>query len=418
MQVTLISRDDTLKQVCQEALASLPAEWRMIAADPDEPFSAGELNIWDWGWHAPLVHLSGGPHQGAHIVVTSREDAGTVLEAFPFPAVTVLLKPVNPETLRCFLEQAASRHQGSGAAKAWPQSSLRKDRDSILDCLLETMLRMQEHDQDRTNFLARAVHDFRTPLTAVTGYSGMLLSGQLGPVNLAQREVLERTLYSTRRLSRLAAALFHWSVGSQVGLQPHAESDIEECCRRAVHEMRPLAGEKSISVEVDLQTPEHALYFDPAQMEQVLVNLLENSCKFTPRGGYIKVRGFSTFLAQREADVPEGSSIERRRDAAYSANAYRMEISDNGMGMRPEHRQTIFQECTPYGGGSDRSGSGLGLAICRRILAEHGGEIFAESGQQGVTFVFVLPFADGEGAAVQRNEGIHMVAEAVGRNET
>jgi signal transduction histidine kinase len=81
------------------------------------------------------------------------------------------------------------------------------------------------------------------------------------------------------------------------------------------------------------------------------------------------------------------------------------------MGVRPEHLQTIFQEYTSYGGGGDRSGSGLGLAICKRILAEHGGEIFAESRHKGVTFVFHLPFsrpAAGESSAADR--GIHLVA--------
>jgi signal transduction histidine kinase len=183
----------------------------------------------------------------------------------------------------------------------------------------------------------------------------------------------------------------------RVGLQSQIrEADIEECCRQALHEVRPLADEKSISVDLDLQAPEQPLCFDPAQMEQLLVNLLENSCKFTPRGGYIRVRGFPAFWERRSAAVSRGIGRDARRAAARGsrrANAYRVEVSDNGMGVRPEHLQTIFQEYTSYGGGSDRSGSGLGLAICKRILAEHGGEIFAESGNQGVTFVFHLPFA-------------------------
>jgi signal transduction histidine kinase len=96
-----------------------------------------------------------------------------------------------------------------------------------------------------------------------------------------------------------------------------------------------------------------------------------------------------------------------------------MEISDNGMGVRPEHLETIFREYTSYGGGSDRSGTGLGLAICKRILAEHGGHIFAESGNQGVTFIFHLPFAKPEEREEQRDfagaaSGIHLVAETVG----
>jgi signal transduction histidine kinase len=371
-----------------------------------------------------LPHLLGGQGSSqAHMLVVGREEARNIVDVLPCSAVTLVLKPVNPDALRTFLEQAANHYDAPSGPETGRIGSLRQDRDTIPDCLLATTLRLQEYDRDRMNFLARAVHDFRTPLTAVNGYCGLLLSGQFGPLTVAQQEVFDRTLHSIRRLSRLATALFQWSSGLRAGLQSQIrEADIEECCRQALHEIRPLADEKSISVDLDLQAPEQPLCFDPAQVEQLFVNLLENSCKFTPRGGYIQVRGFQAFWERRSAAVSQGAVsqdsvlIERRRVPSRRANAYRMEVSDNGMGVRPEHLRTIFQEYTSYGGGSDRSGSGLGLAICRRILAEHGGEIFAESGNQGVTFVFHLPFttpATGESSYADRG-GIHLVAETVG----
>jgi signal transduction histidine kinase len=342
-------------------------------------------------------------------------DAMQMLSCF---AVTLVLKPVNPDALRTFLEQAANYTDTRDSSENGRIGSLRHDRDTILDCLLTTTLRLQEYDQDRMNFLARAVHDFRTPLTAVNGYCGLLLSGQFGPLTLAQQEALDRTLHSIRRLSRLATALFQWSSGLRVGLQSQIrEADIEECCRQAFHEVRPLADEKSISIDLDLRAPEQSLCFDPVQVEQLLVNLLENSCKFTPRGSYIQVRGFPAFWERRSAAVSQqGALVERRRAPSRRPNAYRMEVSDDGMGVRPEHLRTIFQEYTSYGGGTDRSGSGLGLAICKRILAEHGGEIFAESSNRGVRFVFHLPFTrlpSGESPDADRG-GIHLVAETVG----
>lgn len=412
MHVALISRDDSLNRLCREVLATLPArDWTLLVASPDEPTPAADLYLWDWGRPMPLPHLLSQPGSAhAHMLVIGREDARNILEVLPGSAVTLVLKPVNADALRTFLEQAAGR-----------MGSLRHDRDAILDTLLATTLRLQEYDQDRMNFLARAVHDFRTPLTAVNGYCGLLLSGEFGPLSAAQQEVLDRTLHSVRRLSRLATGLFQWSTGSRVGLASQIrEGDVEECCRQALHEIRPLTDEKTISVELDLQPPGQPLCFDAAQVEQLMINLLENSCKFTPRGGYIQVRGFPAFWERRCAAVShDGILAERRRCASRRANAYRMEVSDNGMGVRPEHLQTIFQEYTSYGGGSDRSGSGLGLAICKRILAEHGGQIFAESGNKGVTFVFYLPFtrpaADDSLAA--RRGGIHLVAETVGREE-
>ena len=59
---------------------------------------------------------------------------------------------------------------------------MRADRDEILQCLIQTNLKLQEYDQERTNFLARAIHDFRAPLTALCGYSSLLLGNNLGPL--------------------------------------------------------------------------------------------------------------------------------------------------------------------------------------------------------------------------------------------
>jgi signal transduction histidine kinase len=412
MQVALISRDDSMRRLCREALATFPdRRWNLSAVTPDEPAPAADLYIWDWQPTTTLPRLSGEMASRAHMLAIDRAEARNALDALPFHFVTLLLKPINPDALRTCLEQAGNHYDS-------PAAALHQDRDTILDCLLETTLRLQEYDRDRMNFLARAVHDFRTPLTAVNGYCGMMLSGQLGPLTLEQQEVLGRTLHSIRRLGRLATALFQWSSGVRVGLRPQIrEADIEECCRQAFHEIQPLANEKNIAVEMDLQAPEQPLHFDRAQVEQLLVNLLENSCKFTPRGGYIKVRGASDFWERRAAAVSQnGISIERRKKSSRRANAYRIEVSDNGMGVRPEHLQTIFQEYTSYGGGSDRAGSGLGLAICKRILAEHGGQILAESGSKGVGFICMLPFSEPAPGGVSNAEssGIYLVAETVG----
>ena len=418
--VALISRDDGLKRLCREALATLSArQWNLVVADPDDATPAADMFIWDSDLQTPLPHLLEPRRPAVHVLAISREQAARVLDVLPLSAVTVVLKPVHLDTLRTLLEQAANHYESLSGAGTGRMGSLRQDRDAMLDCLVATTLRLQECDQDRMNFLARAVHDFRTPLTAVNGYCGLLLSGQFGPITAAQQEVLERTLHSVRRLSRLAAALFQWSSEMHVGLRPQIrQADIQECCRQAIHEVKPFAGEKSISIELDLQAPGHPLCFDATQVEQLLINLLENSCKFTPRGGHMQIRGYPAFWDRRSASAAqEPVLIERRRAPSRRANVYRMEVTDNGMGVRPEHLRTIFQEHTSYGGGTDRSGSGLGLAICKRIVAEHGGEIFAESGNQGVTFIFMLPFAPPAPAETfDLDEGQrHLVTDFAGR---
>jgi hypothetical protein len=226
---------------------------------------------------------------------------------------------------------------GERAAKSL--GSLRDDRDARPDCLIETARRLA------------------VPLTAVHGYCGFEPSEHIGPLTSPQREVLGCTL--------------------------HSVGDIHACCLRALDEIRPLTDEKSISVELDLEPSGQPLCFDAAQIEQLLVNPLEDSCNFTPRGGYIRLRGFPAFWERRATSRwPKGVLIERRGSISQRANAYRIEVSHDRMG----------------------------LAICKRIPSGHGGHGFAESGSHGVTFVFLLPLAAPETDA---RLGIHAVAETV-----
>jgi signal transduction histidine kinase len=294
----------------------------------------------------------------------------------------ILLKPFTRVTLAVFLGMAIS---------APTAASLRADCDTLLQCLIQTNLRLQEYDQDRTNFLARAVHDFRAPLTALSGYCGLLLSEPLGPLTDSQKEVLSRMQRSTGRLSRLASAMFQLSVGRQVkrhlGLQ---RGDIRACLDQALHEIGPLADEKRISLTAQLEPCEEQVYIDEGQIEQVLINILDNACKFTPRAGSIEIRGYP-FSWDHKADHPGELTVrERRSTNSDEPNSYRVDIRDSGTPISPEHLECIFEEYTSYAG-RDRSGGGLGLAICRSIINQHEGRVWAENTEAGPRFSFVLP---------------------------
>ena len=210
--------------------------------------------------------------------------------------------------------------------------SLRADRDEILQCLIQANLRLQEYDQDRTTFLARAVHDFRAPLTALSGYCGLLLAEPLGPLTENQREVLRRMQHSTKRLCRMAAAMFQLSVGRHVKRRPELQrGDIRECLEQALHEIAPFADDKAIAITADLAPSHHPLFFEAGQIEQVLINILDNACKFTPRGGAIELRGYPYFWERRKPSASMPPAAERRRRTVLqSRTAYRIDIRDSG----------------------------------------------------------------------------------------
>jgi signal transduction histidine kinase len=269
--------------------------------------------------------------------------------------------------------------------------ALRADRDEILQCLIQTNLKLQEYDQDRTHFLTRVIHDFRAPLTALSGYCGLLLSEQLGTLNENQKEVIQRMQNSAKRLSRMTSAMFQLSVGRHVKKRPDLQrGDIRKCLEQALHEIAPFAGEKRIRVLPDF-APCADLYFEPGQMDQVFLNILDNACRFTPKGGSIEIRGYPFFWERRAGHSLIQPPIERRTNVNTKPNSFRIDIRDSGPAIPQEHLISIFEEYTSYSGGRDRSGGGLGLAICRMIVAQHEGKLWVENTDRGPMFSFVIP---------------------------
>jgi len=191
----------------------------------------------------------------------------------------------------------------------------------------------------------------------------------------------------------MASAMF------QLSISPRAEStldlqrgDIRACIEQALHEILPAAEEKRLSITADTAQSPEPLFFERIKLEQVLVNLLDNACKFAPRAGTIEIKGYPYFWDRRLAGT-SGSGVvaDRRAREERNPNCYRVDIRDTGPGIPQTHISKIFEEYTSYAGGVDRSGGGLGLAVCRMIVNQHKGRIWAES-KGGAVFSFVLPF--------------------------
>jgi len=405
MKIRLISTDQQLYQLCREILSGFPdSHWDLVAGAHEEEPATADLNIWDFDPTGHVPRSLDFSEEQKNIFLVQRKHLHSFRERLPLAAVGTLLKPVNQETLRTFLEHAVARYESHKAGKQLsPNGSWPVERDEMLQCLLHANLKLQEYDLDRTNFLARAVHDFRTPLTAINGYCGLLLGPQLGPLNTVQSDVLQRMQLSIRRLSRMATAMFQLSTGRQIEKRPNRQmADIEACVNQALHEIMPFAGTKNISVNLQWSQPAEPLYFEPAQIEQVLVNLLDNACKFTPVSGSIEVSGSPVFWERRALQIHEGKAhADRRNGSSRKSNAFRVQVRDSGPGFPAEQLDKIFEEYTSYSGGQDRSGAGLGLAICKMILTAHQGRVLAESNGQGATFSFLLPFSRESGAPIE-----------------
>lgn len=389
MDIRLISEDRGLLKMCRDIVTGLPRQRGSFAAATSEQCYAADLCIWDF--ESAMARLPDSDiDPSKHLFLVHRSDLSAFRDRIASAEVRILLKPVTRATLEVFLSQALAAHNDRETST----TSLRADRDEILQCLIETNLRLQEYDQDRTTFLARAVHDFRAPLTALRGYCGLLLSEPLGPLSESQKEILRRMQHSAKRLSRITNAMFQLSVGRHVKSRPDLKSgDLRDCLEQALHEITPFADEKRLAIRVDLAPLDFPLYFEAGQIEQVLINILDNACKFTPKSGSIEIRGYPFFWQRRMNHSSLPPAVERRLRNTAEPNTYRMDIQDSGSKIPEEHRERIFEEYTSYDGGRDRSGGGLGLAITRMIVNQHDGSVWAENTSSGPMFSFVLPIS-------------------------
>src|SRR5258706_299118 len=235
MQVCLVSTDEKTKAVVAELLGP-----SLCTVTPGQNPPPAELYLWDF--ERGVLPDASAYRRAKHIFLVDRKDLTSFAEQIGIDAVRVVLKPVNRVTLQSFIDLC---HNEGPASRDEDVNALRLDRDSLLEYALQANLKLQEHEQDRTNFLARALHDLRAPLTALHGYCGLLLEGQLGPVNARQADLLQRMQNSSRRMARLAGGMFELSVHGRVQRKLQLERvEIESCVDQALHELSPLLSDK------------------------------------------------------------------------------------------------------------------------------------------------------------------------------
>lgn len=393
LSIYVISADQALVEVCRGILDHLGlhrGELRVSASGIVHEGS--DICIWDSESMPNLPAAMFAPDQTTKLVIVRRALLASVRDKLPPQGKFHFLhSPVSKLTLRVFLESAIARLQSGGTGIE------NSDRDVLLQKLLETNWKLQEYDTERTCFLTRAVHDVRAPIMAIQGYCGLLLAGQFGAVNDDQTQILERMQRSIERLGRLAEAMMELGMGGKAGTKLKLENScLESCVNQAVHEILPIAQQKQIDVALDLAPPIAPLLFDSSQIEQVLVNLLDNGCKFTPRRGSIRIRGYSVH--------PDGDTEETQ------FGGYRLDIDDTGPGISGDRIEHVFDEYASYGGPTDRSGAGLGLAICRLIVSAHSGRIWATSQGSGTTISVLLPYPR---AQFERKSNLQVMKAAV-----
>ena len=185
MKIRVISDDSELLRTCSDILLQLRVHDVEIISGPRSPSEdPSDICVWDCSCTGALPDFPISDYRKSHLFLVDRRQIRSILGKLPLEPIGLLLKPVSKSTLAAFLEQAVARCAAWDGVRQTECRGVGADRDDMLQYLLQANLRLQEYDHDRTNFLARALHDFRAPLTALNGYCGLLLEGLLGPRSL------------------------------------------------------------------------------------------------------------------------------------------------------------------------------------------------------------------------------------------
>ena len=256
-------------------------------------------------------------------------------------------------------------------------------------------LEAEAANKAKDEFLAVVSHELRTPLGAILIWTQLLRQERVDEATVARAlGIIER---STKTLAQLLDDLLDVSriVSGKIRLEPRSV-DLPSVLQVAVEAAQPAAEQKGVLIAAALERPLPPVSGDPGRLQQVVSNLLSNAIKFTPSGGRIDLR------------------LDRAGSLA------RVQVSDTGLGIRPDFLPYIFEHFRQADTTSTREnrGLGLGLAIARHLVQLHGGTIEAESAGegQGATFMVTLPLVEGAVAALLPEEGDQGATAALQRD--
>lgn len=221
--------------------------------------------------------------------------------------------------------------------------------------------KLEDLDKLKTEFLSLASHQLRSPLTAIKGYTSMVLEGDFGELNDKAKEAIERVFQSTMNLTKVVEDLLNVSKIEQGGMKFVMEPfSLVEIARDMSKDLSISAEKKNIKLNFESDKDEDCMVNgDKEKLRQVVLNLIDNSIKYTKEGSV-------------------NVSVKKVVDKVVFS------VKDTGMGMTPEIKATLFQKFS-RGEGSrmNTGGSGLGLYLAKEIMEAHKGTIDVDSEGMG-----------------------------------
>ncbi|AIL59353.1 KinB sensor domain-containing domain [Pseudomonas alkylphenolica] len=233
--------------------------------------------------------------------------------------------------------------------------------------VLHDVTEQRAFERVRSEFVLRASHELRTPVTGMHMAFGLLRERLKFAPQSREADLLETVSEEMQRLTQLINDLLNFSryqSGQQkLELMPCAVDDL---LTRACERFAGPAGDKQIELQMELASPLPHIQADPAQLDRVMDNLLDNAVRHTPVAGSIRLH------------------------ARWHAERVIISVEDSGEGIAYSQQGRIFEPFVQVG--RKKGGAGLGLALCKEIVQLHGGRmgVYSRPGQ-GTQFYMALP---------------------------
>jgi len=215
----------------------------------------------------------------------------------------------------------------------------------------------------QTDFVSNVSHEFKTPLSAIEGYSTLLQGGD----NLTpqQADYVEKIIFNTRRLSSLMGSILLLSKLENQQIQTHRTTyRLDEQIRQSIVALEPAWEKKDIEFDADLDRLEYT--GNEAMMRHVWDNLIGNAIKFSPDGGSIRLS-----LKQVNTDLL-------------------FTLEDDGPGLSEQAKKHMFDKFYQADSSHKQQGNGLGLALVKKILTLEDGQVCGENLSRGCRFTVTL----------------------------
>ena len=257
------------------------------------------------------------------------------------------------------------------------------ERSKLSKQLVENIKKVEESEV-RQEFFATLSHEIRTPLNGIIGFTNLLLKDELTPT---QREQLEAVKHSGDILLVLINDILDFFKIETDNIKIEStELKLDELVNSTLGSFQLMFQEKELKINkhYDERIPE-ILLGDPVRINQILLNLLSNSLKFTSYGGQITIN--VNILEQDESEANTVSGDHDKVNIEFI-------VSDTGIGIPTEKLDVIFDPYVQSSSDTTRKygGTGLGLSIVKRLVNMMNGTISVKSQLAvGTTFTFVLP---------------------------